>query len=164
MLLKDAIRSSSTIVEILEKMKWPDNTTYRRKLKKECLEQDLVIDIKRLKFPFITKVCPACHELFTTQEGHKDEKTVCSRSCANTYFRSGKNHPNYKEDIANYRVLAFRHLELVCSSCSYSKVPEILQVHHKDRDVKNNVISNLEILCPNCHQEEHFAHKDGSFG
>ena len=42
----------------------------------------------------------------------------------------------------------------VCESCGHSywlgkKLP--LELHHKDGDHFNNELSNLEILCPNCH-------------
>jgi len=42
-----------------------------------------------------------------------------------------------------------------CERCSYGKV-EILQVHHKSRKREDNSMGNLELLCPNCHCEEHF--------
>ena len=51
-----------------------------------------------------------------------------------------------------------RGLLNACDRCGYSKKPEILGVHHKDRDRKNNELSNLEISCPNCHSEEHSKH------
>jgi len=37
-------------------------------------------------------------------------------------------------------------------------------VHHKDRNRENNEIENLELLCPNCHSEDHFINGDGQFG
>ncbi|MFZ2303908.1 MAG: HNH endonuclease signature motif containing protein [Minisyncoccia bacterium] len=40
----------------------------------------------------------------------------------------------------------------------YNKL-EILQVHHKDRNRGNNDLSNLELICPNCHYEEHYLEK-----
>ena len=30
----------------------------------------------------------------------------------------------------------------------------LLELHHKDRDHKNSLVSNLELLCPNCHRLE----------
>ena len=39
------------------------------------------------------------------------------------------------------------------------KLKEVLVnvLHHKDRDRHNNDISNLEILCSNCHAIEHWG-------
>lgn len=42
-----------------------------------------------------------------------------------------------------------------CERCGYKKY-EILQVHHKDRKRHNNELTNLELICPNCHFEEHY--------
>lgn len=42
-----------------------------------------------------------------------------------------------------------------CEECGYDEVPGILVLHHKDRDRTNNVLTNLAILCPNCHALEH---------
>jgi len=63
--------------------------------------------------------------------------------------------PHYKSGKTSYRKLALETYPHVCHGCSYSEVPSILVVHHKDRDRDNNVIDNLEILCPNCHAIEH---------
>jgi 5-methylcytosine-specific restriction endonuclease McrA len=46
-----------------------------------------------------------------------------------------------------------------CERCGYDDKPGILQVHHKDRDRENNALSNLEVLCPNCHAEEHLEER-----
>ena len=45
-----------------------------------------------------------------------------------------------------------------CERCSYNKY-EILQVHHKNKDRNDNNIDNLELICPNCHFEEHYLEK-----
>jgi hypothetical protein len=37
-----------------------------------------------------------------------------------------------------------------CGSCVR------VEVHHIDRDVTNNDIDNLEVLCRYCHEEEHY--------
>lgn len=51
-----------------------------------------------------------------------------------------------------------------CSRCGYAKVPEILQTHHRDHDPRNQAEDNLELLCPNCHEEDHFRTRTGRFG
>ncbi len=50
-----------------------------------------------------------------------------------------------------------------CSRCGYKKHPEILQVHHKDRNRRNNNVDNLEVLCPNCHALEHYLTGTGLY-
>jgi len=50
-----------------------------------------------------------------------------------------------------------------CLRCGWNVMSEVLEVHHVDRNRSNNHISNLEILCPNCHTIEHYLAKDGNF-
>jgi 5-methylcytosine-specific restriction endonuclease McrA len=64
-------------------------------------------------------------------------------------------YPSHYGKGKNYRAQAFREFENKCNKCGYSEYPQILQVHHKDLNRKNNKISNLEILCPNCHIKFH---------
>lgn len=101
----------------------------------------------------LTKKCPVCNKTFTCHASRP--KTTCSYSCSNTHFRSGIGNPNWKHDgCTDYRALAFRHYEKVCSKCGFSN-ELALEVHHKDKNRKNNLLENLEVLCANCHNIEH---------
>jgi hypothetical protein len=72
--------------------------------------------------------------------------------------------PHYGNgQFSDYRKLAKEKYGDTCCRCGFNKFPQILQVHHKDRNRTNNNISNLELLCPNCHQEDHFRNKDGLY-
>ena len=42
-----------------------------------------------------------------------------------------------------------------CEYCGYNKHPEILGVHHIDRDRNNNSKENLIVVCPMCHSLKH---------
>lgn len=86
-------------------------------------------------------------------------KKTCSRECSNKN-RAGIvykiNTP--KDKVKSQRSLKLRLLDQRgknCERCSYSK-QQILQVHHQDRNRKNNELENLELICPNCHAEEHY--------
>ncbi len=90
------------------------------------------------------------------------KKKTCSRACANKN-RSGI---SYNKERKGDKVVALRSLKLrlikqrgrKCERCGYSKV-EILQVHHKNRIHKDDRMENLELICPNCHFEEHYLEK-----
>lgn len=66
--------------------------------------------------------------------------------------------------VNTYRALAFKSFPHKCLLCGYDKFPQILEVHHKDRDRTNNELSNLELLCPTCHEVHHFQTKTGKYG
>lgn len=39
----------------------------------------------------------------------------------------------------------------MCKNIKWQNKPIPLELHHEDGDRKNNVLSNLSLLCPNCH-------------
>ena len=86
-------------------------------------------------------------------------KKTCSRSCSNKHREGIKYKLNRPKDkVKKYKSLKIRLLQLrgkICERCGYNKY-EILQVHHKDKNRSNNELDNLELICPNCHYEEHF--------
>lgn len=86
-------------------------------------------------------------------------KKTCSRKCANinrTGISYRLNQPRSK--VKDYRSLKIRVMKIKgnsCERCGYNKF-EILHLHHKDKNRHNNKLDNLEIICPNCHFEEHY--------
>lgn len=93
---------------------------------------------------------------------HYNKKT-CSRACANKH-RAGmkyKLHDPRKDNVVHFKSLKLRLLKSrvnSCTKCGYYRI-EILQIHHKDRNRENNNLDNLELICPNCHFEEHLLEK-----
>ncbi|MBS4195317.1 HNH endonuclease [Lederbergia citri] len=67
------------------------------------------------------------------------------------YGMKGKLAPNFK-GVETYRDKAFKVYGEVCNRCEGTTN---LEVHHKDRNRKNNDINNLEVLCKICHVNEH---------
>lgn len=51
----------------------------------------------------------------------------------------------------NYRKLAFQHYPSMCAHCGFG-IKDVLEVAHIDCNRGNNDVSNLVILCPNCHK------------
>lgn len=106
------------------------------------------------KYEVVIKICPVCSDEFETLSGHKREKQTCSHACSNTFFRSGKNNPNWKEEKSDwgYRKLCFSEWAKQCIVCGFDMVVE---VHHLDGNHHNNDIKNLIPLCPNHHKAIH---------
>ncbi len=89
-------------------------------------------------------------------------KKTCSRACANINRTGIKYHMGSPRDkVKDQRVVKSKLMQargVRCERCGYDK-REILHVHHKDRDRGNNELNNLELICPNCHYEEHYLEK-----
>ena len=115
---------------------------------------------KNTKYETITKECPVCGDNFETKKGHKREKTVCSHSCSNTFFRSGKNNPNWKNGVTDwdkrYRKICFLEHGKKCIICGETN---IVVVHHYDENHSNDDIDNLIPLCPTHHMYCHSRYK-----
>lgn len=109
---------------------------------------------KRTKHKEIEKVCPICDKNFKTKPNN-NEKTTCSHACANTFFRSNVNHPNWSDD--RYTTTCFHYHQRKCVICDEEK---ILDVHHYDKNRENNKPENLIPMCPTHHRYIHSNFKD----
>jgi len=111
----------------------------------------------KIKYDKIEKDCPVCGLKFTTQKrGDKREKKTCSYSCSNSFFRSGKDNPNWKETSTQYRTKCFEYHKKECIICGEFKV---IEVHHLDENRSNNSPENLVPLCPTHHKYWHSEFK-----
>jgi hypothetical protein len=52
---------------------------------------------------------------------------------------------------SQYRQAAMAKYRNLCVVCGFG-IPEILEVAHLNHDRKDNHLSNLAVLCPNCHK------------
>ena len=163
--MENTILNSKSYREVAIKEFGYANSYSYKKIKKFILVNNIDINhfisnpqnVNRIKYPKITKSCPIRGHEFETKKGHKKEKTVCSRSCSNTYFRTGKDNPNYKKDTdlngaASYRIICFRYHEKKCVCCDENL---IVEVHHYDGNKNNNKPENLIPLCPTHHTYWH---------
>ena len=102
--------------------------------------------------------CPVCGKEVSNKLDAKKIAVTCSHSCANTFFRSGKNNGRYKsvKDKA-YRTVCFESHQKKCIVCGEDK---IVAVHHYDGNNKNNELNNLIPLCPTHHVYIHSRYKD----
>jgi len=124
-----------------------------RKVPKEILNS-----IKRSKSSWIHNIlleydrCPVCKNIKANLGN-----TTCSNSCANTYFRSGINNPNYNENSPTaYIKICFSYHKKECIICGENK---IVEVHHFDENHHNNSPENLVPLCPTHHQYYHSKYR-----
>jgi len=112
-------------------------------------------------------VCAYCDTAFYKKNSKKTSKHSKSGLffCCNDHKNKASesecgvlklNH--YSEGTSSYRKIAFNNYKHECNRCAFvGEYTSTLVVHHKDRDRANNDVSNLEILCRNCHYEEHYG-------
>lgn len=105
----------------------------------------------------LTKQCINCGVDFQCIPRKTKEQVTCSRACSNTYFRSGENNGNYIDSSNRYREKALKEYGYTCQRCGYAEHKAAIVVHHKDHDRSNADISNLEVLCANCHAIHHWS-------
>lgn len=108
--------------------------------------------------PEITKYCLKCGEICKPNNGntyHKRHKGTCSVSCSNSYFRSGLNNPNWKDE--RYVTTCFYYHDKKCLVCGEDK---IVSVHHVNGIHVDNRPENLVPLCPTHHQYIHSKYKN----
>ena len=103
--------------------------------------------------------CAICgQQIYRTLRGQarsNSGKFFCGKSCQTVWRNStlyvGKNHANWTDGMASYRsILTKAKVPKACAKC-HCVDKRVLAVHHKDRNRRNNTVSNLIWLCHNCH-------------
>jgi len=101
----------------------------------------------------VKQICKNCNSEFLKSPCKKNKK-FCSKECLTNHTKN-----TYKDSFSSVRAFLKRSGRLSkCQICGFDSVPEIMGVHHIDRNRKNNNIENLMVLCPNCHSIEHRKH------
>lgn len=129
---------SNTYVEVLEKCGLTSNNnnynTLNRLIKKYNLNLDAI----------------------NTNRKHMQQKKYTRYT--EESFRQAITSGNISDSSSRIlkRIVKFRIKPYVCECCglsSWNNKPISLELHHKDGNRRNNKLSNLEILCPNCHSQ-----------
>lgn len=111
-------------------------------------------------------LCKNCNKSLVPAKTRKGigEKTYCDNRCQQEYqgkiryrdFKGGQ----YVGKLIQYRTgewtrrLLIEEFGYSCATCGgmeWNGHQLVLEVNHIDGDAKNNVLINLEFLCPNCH-------------
>jgi hypothetical protein len=117
----------------------------------------------RYKTRTVVTNCATCNKEITKRVSEiqkvLNNRVYCSKSCAtimnNTLFKSGENHPLFKTGEGSYRVRTLRTRDNICADCGNTD-ERVLEVHHIDKNRKNNKDENLVIVCANCHKIRHY--------
>ena len=104
-----------------------------------------------------SKICKKCGKEFQRRRFGKrledytrwSQRLYCSKQCS--YIRKPM------EDKSSYHRLARTFLSPCCNTCQST---ENLDIHHKDKNWKNNEMSNLVTLCHSYHMKLHWQQGD----
>lgn len=69
----------------------------------------------------------------------------------------GKDNHQYKTGIGTFRKKAIEAHGEFCNRCGSTQE---IEVHHIDENRNNNKLSNLEVLCKQCHRNHHIVRDD----
>ena len=111
----------------------------------------------------------ACWKPFSKIKNSRSGLFFCNRLCKETAQKLGgikaimPPHYGTSNGCHSYRELAFNNLVAKCERCDYSKYVGVLEVHHIDGDRTHNSLENLRILCPTCHEEQHYLTSTGKY-
>ena len=111
-----------------------------------------------------TLKCSNCgKKIYRTPVDFNNSKSglfFCNKSChcswMNKNLHLGADHPQWNYGRSSYKQIFFRQYKgnIKCTICNI-KDKRVLIIHHKDKNRKNNLIENLELLCRNCHYLKH---------
>lgn len=113
--------------------------------------------------------CAFCEEEFylnpSKQAGSKSGLFFCCRQHKDEAQRVGGIQaimPSHYGVVSEntYRRIAFTAKAKKCERCGFNQHEAAIVVHHIDRSRENNDITNLEVLCANCHAIEHWGDVD----
>lgn len=103
-------------------------------------------------------------------KAHTDDSIKkMSESTSRSRFKSGEGNPNFTRFGEEFVGKSFHWIRekifKTVGRCQHCGIDDhrLLTVHHKDRNRKNNDITNLVLLCWNCHALEHWKGKDGMY-
>lgn len=152
--LINAIKKSHNRTDVVVILKLPKNGKSLKTIKEHIEKYNIDIShfdkqYKNRKWEIVIKNCPICLKEFKIKKDHPRAKTTCSKSCSNTYFRTGLN-------ASNYKTICFSNHKKECIICKENK---IVAVHHYDENHENNKPENLVPMCPNHHFYYHSRYR-----
>jgi endogenous inhibitor of DNA gyrase (YacG/DUF329 family) len=105
----------------------------------------------------IERPCGACGKPVVRRANRFDSNVYCGYECMGKARRLAI--PKSRQWPAVRKWFSHHGRMSECEACGYDEIPGILVIHHKDRDRNNNELSNLAVLCPNCHALEHLKER-----
>lgn len=96
--------------------------------------------------------CPVCKKQFTQTPWEKKSYRFCSPKCKSFEDQRREKGRNFRNGTALFRSISREAYGEICYSCRSTKH---IEVHHLDKNRKNNTKENLRPLCRECHHHVH---------
>lgn len=98
--------------------------------------------------------CEICGIIITGRKTiHKHQKKFCSRRCSAFFHKTINSKVSYVPKGFSQTIK--RKGIICCERCGHNEI-DVLCVHHINGDRKDNSQENLETVCANCHQKQHW--------
>ena len=98
----------------------------------------------------LLEVCGKWHKKLPGNQKYKNPDIIFQKHCPETY-RVQKNY------FLKWHLSGPEQYKCEkCGSSLWGKKNQLLsfELHHKDHNQRNSLLSNLELLCPNCHRSQ----------
>jgi len=116
---------------------------------------------RKSKYP-LTFSCLHCNAL--NPYSHSTNNKFCDNRCQQDYYYQKRIKDWLENNITwgemqvagwakRYLMETFGRRCVKCNLSEWQEQPIPLEANHKDGNSSNNVLSNLELLCPNCHAQ-----------
>jgi hypothetical protein len=133
----------------------------KKQPRKTCSKTCQYSIVSKALYNRVKRQCKWCKKPYSTIACQN--KTFCSRECQIQFMKSltGDKNPAWKpiNEKASYRTLKTtirKRLitsETTCYDCGKKSL--LFEIHHVDKNRKNNNLSNLVVLCLDCHANRH---------
>lgn len=108
--------------------------------------------------------CDECgKKVIRTRNQRRRSKTglcFCSNVCKNKHVARNLRWGDNPHSHRSRRPKLLEAANNSCQKCGYNEFPELLDIHHNDRDHQNNDWKNLRVVCVRCHLEHHRLGKE----
>lgn len=84
-------------------------------------------------------------------QGWRKDRVFPSKRDINDYLNNIKNISSHTLKLRLLKDNIFKHECMKCSLVLWLNEPIPLELHHIDGNRENNKLTNLQLLCPNCH-------------
>lgn len=101
-------------------------------------------------------ICVICDRKLNVRKSSRQK--YCQKCSAKTAAKRRIGKSSIRKNLRGYRKIALEFFKEECQCC---KVNKYIDIHHIDKNKKNNSLENLLPLCKRCHMKLHKKYREG---